>query len=254
MKFNIKKALFKMGKSAVKHGPEILIAVGISGFVAAVGLTAKAAPKAQQEIEEKKKELGKEKLTVTETVKATWKTYLPVALLTISSAGCIIQSQNVAQKRTAALATLYQLAENRLADQEARIERLFGEEQAEALRKEEMKDQIKEAKANDRIVFVPKGEQTVWNKYDRELVKGSKEDILERLNEFNNDLFNGYGTGLSLNDFNTIIGSPQQEYGDEVGWNPNQGPVRLRWVPVIGDDDTPMLGFEFEVNPYHDYL
>ena len=65
---------------ANKHSPEIWMATGIAGLVGGIIFGIMATPKALQLIDEKKEELNKDKLTPWETIKTTWKCYLPCAL------------------------------------------------------------------------------------------------------------------------------------------------------------------------------
>ena len=60
-----------------KHSPEILTGLGIAGMLTTTILAVKATPKALKLIENKKKELNTDELTALQTIKATWKPYMP---------------------------------------------------------------------------------------------------------------------------------------------------------------------------------
>ena len=88
-----------------KHSPDILLGVGIAGMVGTVVLAVAATPKAIKLIE-KKKELDEvDNLTPMETVKTTWKCYIPAAVTCAASIACLIGASSVHLKRNAALAT-----------------------------------------------------------------------------------------------------------------------------------------------------
>ena len=67
-----------------KHSPEILTGIGVTGMITTTVLAVKSTPKALILIEEKKKELGTDKLTTIEVVKAAWKPYIPALELGIA--------------------------------------------------------------------------------------------------------------------------------------------------------------------------
>ena len=62
----------------------------------------------------KKKELKKDKLTLKEVFKETWKLYLPVVISTAVSIPCIITGNRVSNKRNMALAAVYTISETAL--------------------------------------------------------------------------------------------------------------------------------------------
>ena len=81
--------------SISKRSPEILIGIGIAGMVTTTVLAVKATPKALELINDKKDELEVEKLTPIETVKATWKCYVPAAVSGAVSIACLLGSHSV---------------------------------------------------------------------------------------------------------------------------------------------------------------
>ena len=75
-KESVTKALRQVKTVLSDHSPEILTGIGIAGMITTTVLAVKATPKALMLIEDAKEE-KKDKLTVTETVKAAWKPYIP---------------------------------------------------------------------------------------------------------------------------------------------------------------------------------
>lgn len=85
MKPNLKAIARSMGMALQKHSPEIMTGIGIAGMVATTILAVRATPKALlliQEAEEVKSqtESSDEALTPVETIKATWRCYVPAAV------------------------------------------------------------------------------------------------------------------------------------------------------------------------------
>ena len=118
-----------LAKSASKHSPEIYTAIAVAGLLSAVGATVYATIKSQKEVkkaEEKKGDsLDKKRLS-----KTCWKNYIPVVVLTILSAGCMCKSTSTSMKRTAALATLYNLSNTTLQEYKESVKEIVGDEKA----------------------------------------------------------------------------------------------------------------------------
>ena len=74
---------------AKKNSPELLVAIGIAGFVGTVIVAVKTTPKAVRIVEQKEKKLNRD-LTKKEIVKETWKLYVPTAITGVTSIACII--------------------------------------------------------------------------------------------------------------------------------------------------------------------
>ena len=112
-----------------KHSPEILTGLGIAGMVTTTVLAVRATPKAIQLIEKKKEELDlkpEDKLTVVETVKATWKPYIPAAVTGTASVACLVGASSVNLRRNAALAAAYHLSETALTEYREQVIETIG--------------------------------------------------------------------------------------------------------------------------------
>ena len=94
-----------------KHEPEILMSMGIGGMIFSLAWGIKASFKAARAIDKYKETYGKDKLTAKETIKLTWKLYLPTVLSVAASVPCVIMSNKVSNKRYAAIATAYTISE-----------------------------------------------------------------------------------------------------------------------------------------------
>ena len=113
---DIKKGLKELGNSLSKNAPSILIGVGAAGLLASVVLAVRATPKAEKHIEEKKKELGTDKLGAKEIVKAVWKDYAVTAATVVVSEAAIVTGAVLGEKKCAGLLTMYTISEKALGD------------------------------------------------------------------------------------------------------------------------------------------
>lgn len=84
------KTLTKTAKRTLsRNGSKILLGFGIAGAFTAVGFAITATPKAMILLDEKKKELGVEKLDAKTIVKTAAPVYIPTAISMAVSTGCI---------------------------------------------------------------------------------------------------------------------------------------------------------------------
>ena len=139
--------LFKSVKMAVsQHSPEILTGIGIVGMITTTVLAVKATPKALTLIEEKKEELELypgDKLTPVETVKVTWKCYIPAAVTGATSVACLIGTSSVNLRRNTALATAYNLSATALTEYKEKVIESIGEKKEQTIRDKVAEERVK---------------------------------------------------------------------------------------------------------------
>ena len=116
-----------------KHSPEILTGIGIAGLFVTPVLAVKATPKALALIEEEKNKKWVDKLTPMETVKATWKCYIPAASSAVTSAVCIVGANTVHARRIAALTTAYTMSESTFREYKQKVLETIGEKKEDCV-------------------------------------------------------------------------------------------------------------------------
>lgn len=158
-------------KTFVKHGlrwlrknASTLLTVGAAtGVVTTTALAIKATPRAEKSIAAKKEELGKDKLTVAETVKACWKDYIYAGGSMIGTIGCIVGATCVMKAdHKAAIAGLSSVMERAVMAKEKEIANLkeemtksLGEEKAEEIQKKaEEKTLVPASSTNSKIMHM----------------------------------------------------------------------------------------------------
>ena len=243
----------QVAKWVTKHGPELLIGVGIAGFVSAVVTTARVTPVAQQKIEEKRAESETGELTPMEILQATWKEYLPVALMVLTSTVCVIQSRNINAKRISALGTLCQIAETKMEKQNDAIASYLGDkkEEFDAFKANKELDE-KEKEQGGKLIVVEKDKPVVYLENTGDLISGDRSFVEKKVNEFNRQLVYGMDVGRSLNDLLDLLDVPPRDIGDCIGWNASKGLVDIQFSAFLRDD-VPMLQVRFENPPYYNF-
>lgn len=269
-KLNIGKLIKTVQRSASKHAPEILTAVGIAGMVTAGIMAVKATPKALERIEEEKerqtKELYKksvdegtleevdavEKLKPADVLKVTWKYYIPAVGTGVASAICLIGSNRLSARRCTALATAYTLSETALKEyQEAALETV-GEKKEQVIRDKVAKDRIdKEPVRSNEVIITSKGDTLCYDSISGRYFKSDMESIKSAQNNVNHRMMSEMY--ISLNEFYYELGLDTIGIGNDLGWNLDEGILDLDFSSQLTEDGTPCLVVSYRVAPKYDY-
>lgn len=142
-------------KVLAENSPKILTAAGIVGFFGTVILAVKAKPKADLLIHEAKAVKAAEqnengevidiediKLTPVETVKALAPAYWPTAVSFIMSAGAVIASDYISDKRQVALSAAYAIADTSLKEFQKKTEETIGQKKTAEIEQQVTQDRV----------------------------------------------------------------------------------------------------------------
>ena len=221
--------LFKSVQTTVtKYSPEILTGIGIAGMITSTVLAVKATPKALQLIEEQEVELSNqyhEEVTLTpmETVKTTWKCYIPAAVTCATSVACLIGANTVHARRGAALATAYKLSEAALVEYKDKVIETIGEKKEQVVREKIAEDKIKQTPVvEQRIIKTGKGTTLCFDPLSSRYFYSDVEMIRRAENKLNKELLHSISGSVSVSDFYDEIGLPHTETSDDFGWNTDE--------------------------------
>lgn len=245
--------LFKNVKMAVsEHSPEILTGLGIAGMITTTVLAVKATPKALELIEDKKDELDlypTDNLTPIETVKATWKCYIPAAITGATSVACLIGASSVNAKRNAALATAYNLAATSLTEFKEATREVVGEKKEQLIRNKVAEERVNKEPVNQSAIIVSgNGNTRCFDSITKQRFTSDIEKIRKAVNDLNRRMVNGEDY-ISLNEFYAEIGVDQVSIGDELGWNVASGLIELDFSAQLDTDGTPCIYIDYMVVP-----
>lgn len=223
------KVAMDVRKSLCRHSPEILIGLGITGMVTTTVLAVKATPKALQLMEERKRELEVEKLTPMETVKTTWKCYIPAAISGATSIACVIGSNSVNARRNAALATAYKISESAFSEYRSKVVETIGEKKEKVIRDKVSEEHIKNNPiTHTEVIVTGKGKTLFYDHHSGRYFYSDLELIRRAANKLNHDInTDPFDSGVTLNDFYEEIGLPGIATGDALGWNLSIGLIDI---------------------------
>lgn len=241
--------------TAIKHSPEILTGIGITGMIFAIVLAAKATPKAMELLDDKRDELEKDDLTVVETVQTAWKCYIPSAATALLSSVCIIGANSVHMKRYAALSAACTMAETSLREYSDKVIETIGEKKEQEVRDAIAKDEIeKHPVANREVIITGKGETLCYDPMSDRYFESDIEKIKKAINECNRRML--IENEISLNDLYIELGlrPVDESIGETLGWCVDKGFIEPAFSSQLTDDDRPCLVMAFRNPPRYDYL
>lgn len=264
MKLNLSGFYKDTQELLVKRGPEILTGIGIAGMFTTVVLAVKATPKALSLIDAEVAEMDgfpqiqpdvkdlPRMLPFKDTVRITWKCYIPAVVTGGVSIACLVGASSVNIRRNAALATAYTLSESALKEYKAKVVETIGEKKEQAVREAIVKDKLEQNPVSRNEVFISKKGDTLC--YDIHSGRYFKSDIdqLDKIeNRLNKQMMNDMY--ISLNDLYYEVGLTGTPQGDDLGWSIEKGFIEFRYTTQLADDGTPCLVIEYNLAPRYNY-
>ena len=247
--------IFKDVKDFVsEHSPELLTGIGIAGMITTTVLAVRATPKAIRLMERKQEELypdSTEKLTPMETVKTTWKCYVPAAVTGVMSVACLVGASSVNARRNAALATAYNLSTTALAEYQDKVVETVGEKKEREIRNKVAEEKLVQNPVNNAaIVVTNKGTTRFMDSITKRRFTSDIETINQIVNRLNRRMISGEDY-ISLNEFYYEIGLEPCDVGDDLGWNVTRGLIELPDPPhaIVDTDGVPCIVLEYQVAP-----
>lgn len=253
MNKNSMSALFKNIKmGASKHSPEILTSLGIVGMITTTALAVKATPKALNLIEDRKKELEmspRDSLGAVETVKVTWKCYIPAVITGATSIACLISASSVNVRRNAALTAACNLSAAALSEYKEKVVETIGERKEEAIRDKVAEEQLKKEPVNQSAIIVTgNGKTRCFDTITKQRFMSDIESIRKIVNDLNARMVKG-DDYISLNEFYYELGLDGVSIGDELGWNICRGQIEVEFSAQLDTDGVPCIVIDYVVAP-----
>lgn len=251
-KENFKGLINGIKKTMIRKSPEILIGIGIAGMITTTVLAVKATPKAIVLIHEKEEELGVEKLTVGETVKTTWKCYIPAVATCAISTACIISSSTVHTKRNAAIAAAYELSQKALVDYKDAVIETIGEKKEQVVKEKIAENRLKEDPVSKKeVILTGKGSTLCYESLSGRYFESDMESIKSAVNVLNAQMLDDMY--VSLNDFYDLIGLSYTDMGEKLGWSIDDGLVETSFSAKTTDDGQLCLVLDYSTQPKYNF-
>lgn len=247
---NIKTMAKSVWAGAKEHSPEILIGMGIAGAASSVIFAVKATPKAMFLLEEKRQELGVEKLEAKEIIKTAAPVYIPTAVSFGVSVACIVGASSVNARRNAALTAAYTLSESTLRTYRDKVLETVGEDKEREIRqKAAIEQQQSTPEPQTLVVSSAAGQLKCFDSLSGRYFVSTKNEIDKAVNEFNRQLRDDMR--ISLNDWYDLIGLDTNKLGDMLGWDIERGYVETCYASRLDEDGLPCLVVNYVEPPHY---
>lgn len=238
----------------VKHEPEILMGMGITGMIFSTVWGIKATVKATKKVLEYKESKNINKVTTKEVIKLTWKYYWPVATSMVLSIPLIIAGNRVSNKRYAALATAYTISETALLEYQEKTREVVGEKKAREIQEGIDGDRIQKTyTGTNQIIMTGYGESLFYEPLSGRYFKSNWNDIAKAANELNASALDSLCGQITLNEWFDKLGLESTEVGDGMGWETNGSrPYCLLDISIsshINKDNVPCGAISYRQNP-----
>lgn len=238
----------KLSKVTIDNSPQILTAIGVAGVIGTAVLSSKATWKAQQYLVTKdgfEVWTDPSEYSSKEKVKMVWKLYLPAIATGTATVVCIVIANRIGSRRAAALAIAYGLTEKAYDEYRDKVVEKFGEAQEQKVRDEIAQDQINQKTLDKEIVLVGP-EVLCFETLSGRYFSSDLETIRRAVNDINFMIIkNMYAT---LGEFYDLVGLPDTDISDEVGWN-TDNLMDVRYSTVLAKDGRPCISISYNYTP-----
>lgn len=247
--------LIKIGLEACKkHSPEMLTGLGISGFIITTVMAVKATPKAMKKIEDKKKELGKEKLSIKETVATAWTCYIPSAILAAGSTTAVIGSTTKLLKTNTVLATTLAISETARKEFEEKAKEIVGEKKVNEIKEEVAKEDMKKSYVSSGGTMISSvignGSVLCWMKCTNQWFMGDHETVRQKVNNLNFRMANGNEPYITIDELCDEFMLPHVPLGGRLRWDANKRLLDPRYYTDWAPDGRPCMVIDFDEDDY----
>lgn len=257
------KLLFKIGKDAiVRNSPDILLTLGAITLAGSAIPAAIAAPKVIKLVQEKKEELGVEKLGALDIVKTVWRPCAGVIICWLIGGGCIIISRKQLGNKIVTYATAYAASEAALSEYRAAVVNELGEKKdkliTEKIAEEKVKNdhRIEEFEVNHPELGNCPCRFNNWGFIFESNFMDIKEGILKLNDRMLQDKERGpyVYAFISVNELLDEFGLDHIKGGDELGWDyDTTGIIKLSTNSYVDSKGRPILGIDLnDPIPFYD--
>ena len=233
------------------NSPSLKTGAGIALFLGSVIFGVNGTVKAVKACDERKKELGVEKLSPLEVVKVSGKHYIATGATFLAASWFTTTSIAESMKQTSVMATAYGLSEATLKLTEKKMDEVLGEKKSNEVKDAVAKEQMLQTPITN-VTNTGAGDILVLDPLSGRYFYSSIAKIQEVENQVVKALYNYMY--VTLNEFYDALGLPRVDdaVGQELGWSVDNG-FELRYSYQAAPDGRPCLVLGFQVGPKYDY-
>ena len=254
---NLKTFAKAARRSVSRNASKILGGLAITGGITSVYFAVTATPKAMILLDEKKKELGVEKLDAKTIIKTAGPVYIPTAVSMGLSDAWPIGAIHVDERRNAALAAACTLSESALKTYQDKVVETIGKEKEQEIREAVSLEKMAKCPEPEHIP-VAKGlkkddisyDQRVkcWESLSGNYIWTSKNALERALNGANKQLLSDFR--VTENDLFDYLGMEHNRNGDLLGWDTETTlEIETFYASKLDEDGMPCLVLDYATPP-----
>jgi len=237
------KALIKAAELVVRqNSPAILAGIGVAGTVVTAYLAHETGRKTGM-LEVPHDEMFD---PLKNRIKHHWKRYIPPVAAGVITAGCIVASVKIGNRRTAAITAAYSLSEKAFQEYRDKVTEKLGERKEQGLRDDLARDKVAGNAPGREIVLMGTGDSLCCDMRTGRYFLARMEQLKKGENDVNfRILQDGYAY---LADFYAMLGvylPKEVEYGTGMGWTKEKGAMELIITTVLADETRPCLAINY---------
>lgn len=186
-----------------------------------------------------------------ETLKLTWRCYVPAALMGTVTIACLIFAYKVNMRRNAVLAALYSGSTKALEEYKDKVKEIVGEKKAEKVQEELDQDALTKTPVDESwVIRTGLGDTLCFDQLSGRYFKSDIEKLRQAQNDFNQCILGDMC--LSLNDLYGFMGLDSIWLGDDIGWN-YEKMVDFHFSSRLASNGTPCLVISHSNEPSYNY-
>lgn len=244
-----------LGGIISKNSPTILTGLAVCGLVTTVIFAVRATPRAMDLIyADSRHEHDGDPYAYSnkEAVKSAWKFYIPAAAMGTVTIACIISSNSINQRRNAALATVYGLTETAFREYKEKVVETIGKNKELKVRDDICADHVAQNPVGrNEVIITGKGNVLCMDSLSGRYFRSDIDKVRKSINSLNEEMLGNIGMWISVNDLYDEIGLAHTSQGDMMGWDLDQGTIRISYSSQLTEDEEPCLVLNYDIQPKH---
>lgn len=221
----------------------ILTAVGVSGTISTAYLAGKASYRAAIVLEHKQR-TDDMAMTPKEKAKHVWRLYIPAALSGVTTVACIVSSNRIGTRKTAAAYSLLTVSEKAFEEYKEKVIETVGVRKEQNVRDTIAQDKVtNNPVANNQVIITQGGNVLCCELFTGRYFRSDMETLRRAENEINARILREMYANLS--DFYSIIGLPYTSNSCDIGWNSDRL-MKLKFSTVLSEDGNPCIAFDYD--------
>jgi len=236
----------------VKRSPDILFGSGILGFIVAVVMSAKAAPKAMKVLDElphgtemnsHSENYLKSYPSGLDKIRAVAPVYIPTAGVVLLSTGMLLASNNIVRNRYSSLLAIYSITERAMREWESGTTDNVTKKKLLTIKEGVMAPDSEIPLEED---FVD-GNRLFWDAYSGRFFYAQSVDTVRRIfSDINLQMV--HDNFVSLNSFYEDLSMDPVGFGYDSGWNVENGDITPTFDSIVRNDRA-YIRVQYPVQP-----